>query len=103
MSRVLCAQCASVPHVPWTLRVLVPHTPGALCSLVPDTHYVPCALQVLISTFVLWCSYVTLEGLDRVIGKFLRNYFTITIASSATVALKIEILSFLSNVKHIRS
>ena len=35
---------------------------------------------------------VNVERLETVIGKFLRNYFTLTIASIATAALKIEIL-----------
>ena len=35
---------------------------------------------------------VNIERLERVTGKFLKNYFTLTIASMATVALKIGIL-----------
>ena len=35
---------------------------------------------------------VNIERLERVIGKFLRNYFTLTIVSMAIVALKIGIL-----------
>ena len=32
------------------------------------------------------------ERLERIIGKFLRNYFTLTVVSMATAALKIGIL-----------
>ena len=35
---------------------------------------------------------VNIERLERVTGKFLKNYFTLTIASMATVALEIGIL-----------
>ena len=35
---------------------------------------------------------VNIERLERVIGKFLRNYFTLTIVSMAITAVKIEIL-----------
>ena len=35
---------------------------------------------------------VNIEPLERVIGKFLRNYSTLTIVSIATAALKIGIL-----------
>ena len=35
---------------------------------------------------------VNIERLERVIGKFLRNYFILTIVLMAIVALKIEIL-----------
>ena len=34
---------------------------------------------------------VNIEHLERVIGKFLRNYFTLTFVSMAIVALEIEI------------
>ena len=37
-------------------------------------------------------NYKNIERLERVIGKFLRNYFTITIVSMVTAALKIGIL-----------
>ena len=46
---------------------------------------------------------VNIEHLEKVIGKFLRNYFTLTIVLMAIAAVKIGILSFLSNVKHIHN
>ena len=38
---------------------------------------------------------VNIERSERVIGKFFRSYFTLTIGSTATVALKIGVLQFL--------
>ena len=35
---------------------------------------------------------VNIEHLETVIGKFLKNYFTLTIVSKTIAALKIEIL-----------
>ena len=43
---------------------------------------------------------VNTDRLEKVIGKFLRNYFTLTIVLMAIAVLKIGILSFLSNAKH---
>ena len=42
------------------------------------------------------------ERLERVIGKFLRNYFTLTIALKTAAVFMIGILQFLSN-KHKRN
>ena len=42
------------------------------------------------------------QRLERVIGKFLRNYFTLTIALKTAAVLMIGILQFLSN-KHKRN
>ena len=41
-----------------------------------------------------------MEYLERVIKKFIRNFFTHTIVLTATVELMIEILLLLSNVEH---
>ena len=46
---------------------------------------------------------VNIEHLENVIKKFLRNVFTLTIVSMATVELMIGILWFLNNVKHMSS
>ena len=46
---------------------------------------------------------VNTERLERVIGKFFRDYFTLTIVSMAIAALKIGIMLFLSNAKHMHS
>ena len=43
---------------------------------------------------------VNIEGLERIIEKFLKNYFTVTIILMATAVLKIGIFYFLSNAKH---
>ena len=43
---------------------------------------------------------LNIERLEKVIGKFLKNYFTLTVALMAIAALKIGILSFLSNANH---
>ena len=46
---------------------------------------------------------VNIEHLEKVIGKFLRNYFTLTIVLMAIAALKIGILKFLSSAKHMHN
>ena len=46
---------------------------------------------------------VNIERLEKVIGKFLRNYFTLTIVLMAIAALKIGSLQFLSNAKHMHN
>ena len=46
---------------------------------------------------------VNIDSLERVIAKFLKNYFTLTIVLMATAALKIGFLYFVNNVKHMHN
>ena len=46
---------------------------------------------------------INIERIQRVIRKFLRNYFTLTFVSLATEALQIGILYFLSNEKRMHN
>ena len=59
-------------------------------------------LQIVASNFVASTVIrkVNIEYLERVIKKFIRNFFTHTIVLTATVELMIAILLLLSNVEH---
>ena len=46
---------------------------------------------------------VNIEHLEKVIKKFIRNFFTLSIISMATVEFMIGVLWFLDNVKHMSS
>ena len=46
---------------------------------------------------------VNIGRLEKIIGKFLRNYIRLTIVLMPIAALKIEILYFLSNAKHMHN